>query len=47
MQDLTTVKSFADLPDLAKAYLKRLEALSGARVSLLGVGPTREQTLVA
>ena len=33
--------------DLAKAYLKRLEELTGARVSLLGVGPDRNQTLVA
>lgn len=46
-QDLSQIKNFADLPDLAKAYLKRLEELTGARVSLLGVGPDRNQTLVA
>jgi adenylosuccinate synthase len=46
-QDLSGITKFADLPDLAKAYLKRLEELVGARVSLLGVGPAREQTLVA
>lgn len=46
-QDLSQIKNFADLPPLAKAYLKRLEELTGARVSLLGVGPAREQTLVA
>ncbi len=45
-QDLSQVKHFADLPDLAKAYLKRLEELTGARISLLGVGPSRDQTLV-
>jgi adenylosuccinate synthase len=46
-QDLSQIKKFEDLPELAKAYLKRLEVLTGARVSLLGVGPSRDQTLVA
>ncbi len=46
-QDLSGIKNFADLPPLAKAYLKRVEELTGARVSLLGVGPSRDQTLVA
>jgi adenylosuccinate synthase len=46
-QDLSGITRFEDLPPLAKAYLKRVEELTGARVSLLGVGPAREQTLVA
>jgi adenylosuccinate synthase len=46
-QDLSGIRKFADLPPLAKAYLKRLEELTGARVSLVGIGPDREQTLVA
>ncbi len=46
-QDLSGIKNFADLPPLAKAYLKRLEELTGARISLVGVGPDREQTLIA
>ncbi len=46
-QDLSGIRNFADLPELAKAYLKRLEELTGARVSLVGIGPDREQTLVA
>ena len=46
-QDLSGIKAFSDLPPLAKAYLKRLEELTGARISLVGVGPDREQTLVA
>jgi len=46
-RDLSGIKDFNDLPDLAKAYLKRVEELTGARVSLLGVGPARDQTLVA
>jgi adenylosuccinate synthase len=46
-QDLSGIRKFVDLPPLAKAYLKRLEELTGARVSLVGIGPDREQTLVA
>lgn len=46
-QDLSGIKAFKDLPDLAKAYLKRMEELTGARISLLGIGPARDQTLVA
>ena len=46
-QDLSGIRKFADLPPLAKAYLTRLEELTGARVSLVGIGPDREQTLVA
>lgn len=46
-QDLSGIKNFADLPPLAKAYLKRVEELTGARISLLGVGPARDQTLIA
>ena len=45
-QDLSGIRKFADLPPLAKAYLNRLEELTGARVSLVGIGPDREQTLV-
>ena len=46
-QDLSQTKKCADLPPLAKAYLMRLEELSGARIALVGIGPDREQTLVA
>ena len=46
-QDLSGIKKFEDLPLLAKAYLKRLEELTGARIGLVGVGPDREQTLIA
>ncbi|WP_050025646.1 adenylosuccinate synthase [Verrucomicrobium sp. BvORR034] len=45
-QDLSGLTNAADLPPLAKTYLNRLAELAGARVSLLGIGPAREQTLV-
>ncbi len=45
-QDLSGIRNYADLPPLAKAYLDRLAELAGARVSLVGIGPAREQTLI-
>ncbi|MEZ0389769.1 MAG: adenylosuccinate synthetase, partial [Verrucomicrobium sp.] len=45
-KDLSGLTDAADLPPLAKTYLNRLAELAGARVSLLGIGPAREQTLV-
>jgi adenylosuccinate synthase len=45
-EPLEGVKSFADLPANAQAYVRRVEELSGAPVSAIGVGPGRDQTLV-
>ena len=44
-EDISQAKSFDDLPKAAKAYIKTIEDLSGARVSAIGVGPRRDQTL--
>jgi adenylosuccinate synthase len=45
-EDLDSAKTFEDLPPNAQAYVRRVEELSGARVSAIGVGPGRDQTLV-
>ena len=45
-QDLAGVRSFEDLPKAAQAYVLALEEMSGARISAIGVGPSREQTVV-
>ena len=44
-EDLTAVRSWWDLPDTARAYVRRVEQLAGVPVSLLSVGPGREQTI--
>ncbi|MBX7212076.1 MAG: adenylosuccinate synthase [Verrucomicrobiaceae bacterium] len=46
-QDLSGITRYADLPGLARKYLDRIAELAGARISLVGIGPAREQTLVA
>ena len=45
-EDISDVRSFADLPGAAKDYIRALEEFSGAPVSAVGVGPGRDQTLV-
>ena len=44
--EITGVRSFEDLPDKAKAYLHRLEDLTGVSPAIVSVGPDREETLL-
>ena len=43
--DITKVRTFEDLPQEAKDYIHLLEDLAGVRVSIVTVGPDREQTI--
>ncbi|EHR53720.1 adenylosuccinate synthase [Saccharomonospora marina XMU15] len=45
-EDISQCRSFEELPANARAYVERLEELVGARISAIGVGPGREQTIV-
>jgi adenylosuccinate synthase len=45
-EDISGARSFDDLPANARAYVERVEELSGARISVVGVGPEREQAVV-
>ncbi|SFJ73385.1 adenylosuccinate synthase [Amycolatopsis sacchari] len=45
-EDLSECRTFEELPANARAYVERLEELSGARISAIGVGPGRDQTIV-
>ncbi|MGI5284958.1 adenylosuccinate synthase [Nonomuraea polychroma] len=45
-EDITSAKSFDDLPPNAQAYVRTLEEMAGAPVSAIGVGPGRDQTVV-
>ena len=44
--DITGARTFEDLPANAQAYVEALERLSGCRISVIGVGPDREQSIV-
>jgi adenylosuccinate synthase len=45
-EDISECREFDDLPANARSYVERLEELSGARISAVGVGPGRDQTIV-
>jgi adenylosuccinate synthase len=40
------VTDFNDLPDNAKAYIKRLEELVGVKVTIVSTGPDRDETII-
>ena len=44
-EDISACRTFDELPANARAYVERLEELSGARISAIGVGPGRDQTI--
>ncbi|MDR0513937.1 MAG: adenylosuccinate synthase [Coriobacteriaceae bacterium] len=44
--DLSECRSFEELPQNAQDYVTYLEALSGVPVTIIGVGPDRDQTIV-
>src|SRR5674476_52579 len=41
-EDISTCRSFEELPANARAYILRVEELIGARISAIGVGPGRD-----
>lgn len=45
-EDITNVKSFEELPDNAKNYLRKIEELTNIKISLFSVGPDRNQTIL-
>jgi adenylosuccinate synthase len=44
-EDISTCRTFEELPPNAQAYVLRLEELIGARVSAIGVGPGRDEII--
>jgi adenylosuccinate synthase len=44
--DISGAREFADLPKAAQEYVLAIEAMSGSRISAIGVGPSREQIVV-
>ncbi len=46
-QDITGVTSYEELPANAKAYIEKIEELTGVKQALVAVGPKRSQTIVS
>ncbi len=45
-EDITSARSFDDLPVNAQKYVRAIESMSGARFSAIGVGPARDAIIV-
>jgi adenylosuccinate synthase len=45
-EDITTARKLSDLPTGARRYLDRIAEIVGLRVSVVSVGPDREQTIL-
>ena len=43
--DITGIREYSKLPENAKKYLNRLEELLETPISIVSVGPDREQTM--
>jgi adenylosuccinate synthase len=46
LEDISKARAFDDLPVNAQRYVRRIEELAGARISVVGVGPGREENVV-
>jgi adenylosuccinate synthase len=44
-EDITGAREFSDLPKAAQDYVLAVEAISGARISAVGVGPERDAVI--
>lgn len=45
-EDISDIRTFNDLPDNTKKYLKRIEELAQTPVQIISIGPGREETIV-
>ncbi|CAN5143429.1 adenylosuccinate synthase [soil metagenome] len=45
-EDISKCRAFDDLPENARAYVDYLESISGSRISVIGVGPGRDEVIV-
>jgi adenylosuccinate synthase len=45
-EDITQVKRYEDLPDNCKQYLKKIETLTKTKITIISVGPDRNQTVI-
>ena len=44
-EDITNCRSFDELPKSVQNYIRELERICGCKVTMLGVGPARDQVM--
>jgi adenylosuccinate synthase len=45
-EDISGARTFSDLPAAAQSYVRTIEEISASKVSAIGVGPRRDQTIL-
>jgi adenylosuccinate synthase len=45
-EEISTARTLADLPENARSYVKRIEALAETPIQIISVGPDRDHTIV-
>jgi len=45
-EDITGCRTFAELPSATRDYIARIEEILGIPVSIVSVGPDRDQTIL-
>lgn len=45
-EDITGCRSYAELPENTRAYIEYLEEVCGVPMSIISVGPDRDQTIL-
>ncbi|MEW8956430.1 adenylosuccinate synthase [Clostridium sp.] len=45
-EEVADARSYEDLPENAKKYLKRIEEFTGVKIAIVSVGPRRDQTMM-
>lgn len=45
-EDISGARTFDELPENARAYVRKLEEVTGTPVGMISVGPDREQTII-
>ena len=44
--DISKVREYIDLPESAKKYIETIEEITGAKISMIGVGPNRDEAVL-
>jgi len=44
-EDISLIRNYDKLPTAAKNYLKRISELLNTKISIISVGPRREETI--
>ena len=45
-EDISGCRSWEELPENAKAYIRKIEEITGVKVGIISVGPDRNATII-